>query len=851
MIFSRKKGKETVTEDRDTKQENLRKQKMIEQKKRNNKINQDISQVMPFTYDDDKKLFKTLEGEYIKMVLIHGTNIFGFNDEEQLGYMEAMESAFNPIVGDGQIYSYEESLDVDQYMDDIEYLKSNLNPSNIHDQLKFDILLKEQSRLKNEISDYSLTDRRFLYILKDKSLKNLNERIEDVRIRFQQYNRPRILSTQEMIEVIYNYYNPAKSRMYEAFKDEITDGDVMDFIKPTYCGFVNTGYKTSVELDDVTVRCLFVSSYIKKPVSCLLQWLSTYPNVDFSLHFEKAPSDSIQKELDKTLKTLADNYEKEREHSKKAEIRQRYNDVQEMSDDVLLNGGEPYYFTVAVRLKAPDEDIMRMMIHDFKQDVQRFVRVEDGVYEPIELMNTVAPICINQCPAYAKTTTSSTISWMYPLVYDNLFDRVPLKNSSVDAYMPAIYIGNTLGKGGAVFYDNFVGQDDRSNYNEFFVGNSGMGKTFTLMLFAYYRHARGYKQYSIDVEGKEFPKLTRYIHGNNIDCTDGARGRINPLQIRFNIPDEDERSDEITTNTKISLSEIYPLNDHLRFITQFLIAYIGDPNHFTKEHQVAIEIALTRVYQRVGITSETSAQWIVDHLKNQDYPIFKDLYDELDEEIHKEQVKQSPDNIQIAILKKCMTYIYDLALGHDSTVFNGTTNVNLDNSFINFNISGLQTNTASTVLKAQYFNILSYIWNDIMSDTEGKRKQIYADEISTIMDPRFKDVMLFVMQISKRIRKYYGGLTTATQQISDYLKDSVKEEGESIIENSTYQWFFGLGENGIKLINDINLIPKEQVRFVSRANIGQCYVKIGSSTALRVQIIADDQVRDVLASMKS
>ena len=72
---------------------------------------------------------------------------------------------------------------------------------------------------------------------------------------------------------------------------------------------------------------------------------------------------------------------------------------------------------------------------------------------------------------------------------------------------------------------------------------------------------------------------------------------------------------------------------------------------------------------------------------------------------------------------------------------------------INFNISGLQDNTSSRILITQYYNILSYIWTEVVSDMEDIRKQIYADEFGVIMDPELGGVMKYFNSIIRRDRK--------------------------------------------------------------------------------------------------
>ena len=334
------------------------------------------------------------------------------------------------------------------------------------------------------------------------------------------------------------------------------------------------------------------------------------------------------------------------------------------------------------------------------------------------------------------------------------------------------------------------------------------------------------------------------LHGENVDCANGDNGRINPLHIRFNIPDQD------TGSGKVPLENLYPLAQHIRFLRSFLSAYKGDSNEVGLLHDNIIEKAIISVYERFGITFETNAKEINDNFKNEDYPIFSDIYDQIEQWLKK---LEQADNVypeEIERYKVCLAFLEPIAYGTDANLFNGHTNINLDNNLINFNIAALQQNTESRVLAAQYFNILSYIWTDIISDTSDRRKQIYADEFSVIMDPRYIDIMMYFQTVIKRIRKQYGGLTTGTQQMSDVLKDSVKEQGEAIIENSVYQFYFGLGVEGIEYIKKTKLIPESEQEFVQFAGIGECYAKIGTATAFRVKIQIDDEVFNLFRRIK-
>ena len=295
---------------------------------------------------------------------------------------------------------------------------------------------------------------------------------------------------------------------------------------------------------------------------------------------------------------------------------------------------------------------------------------------------------------------------------------------------------------------------------------------------------------------------------------------------------------------KVSLDKIKPLAEHIRFLRNFFDIYKGEDGNkiITILHDNEIEIALEKLYKvKMNIDFNTTAQEIIDNYTSNDYPIMNDLYNELVNE--RDRILEI-DGKRKNMLNECIAFIRPLALGADSPIFNGVTTINTDASLFCFDISGLQDNTGSKILKAQYFNIISFIWTKIIANTTGERQKLIVDEFSVIMDKRYPDIMRYFENIIKRIRKRHAGLTTATQQVSDIMKESVREYGEAIISQSTYQFFFGLGSNGAEYFRDSKIIPKSELEFIQFAGIGDCYAKIGSQTALRIHItLPADEVK--------
>lgn len=806
----------------------------------------DMKNALPFTFDEEKHLFVDNEGKYMKMVRTHGTNLFGFKEVDQYSYVRALTNIFTPSIGAGQIFSYQVSADIDGYVEDFQFFMDRLDLRYDQNVLRYEIMENAQRRMKYTSITRELVDRCFVFVLKDKDIMRLEQRCNEIVATIVNYQYTYILNWFEQFEVLFNYYHPRNAKLFTELAREVTD--VMDFLYPTRIGMVGKNYKKCLELDGLYTRTKYISSYKKSPEFAMMCYLATMgADIDFSLHFEPAPADSITKEMNKEMKNLKQNREQSKEPSEQSIIEKKQNQLRDMIDEVAAQGASPYLFTVVLRLKAETMEELNELSSDLdKQFTGMGMQFRDGVFEPLELFNMAAPICRNELPNYAKATTTDTLGFMYPFVFETLYDSTEVvSNGKVLCRYPPVYIGNTIQTNGVVFYDNFQKLEDRSNYNEFICGSSGRGKTFFLMMLIYYRFAIGYRQYIIDVEGKELNKLTYYLKGENFNCADGSKGRINPLQVRINIPDSDDGEE------KIPLSEIYPLAQHIRFLRAFFQAYKGNSNEIGLLHDNMIENALLEVYAEHGITLATSAEYIVENFGNDDYPVMLDVYNRLEEKLDSLKKSNDPTDIkEIDRVRICLAFLEPLAKGADANLFNGPTNIDLKNKLICFNISALHDNSDSRVLKTQYYNILSYIWTDVISNKDDSRIQIYNDEFHIAMDPRFPDIMAFFKNTTKRDRKYNCGLTTATQQISDVLKKSVREDGEAIIENSTYQFYFGLGAEGISYFDNNKLLPESEKEFITFAKIGECYARIGSATAMRVRINADEETEELLKRMK-
>ena len=119
-------------------------------------------------------------------------------------------------------------------------------------------------------------------------------------------------------------------------------------------------------------------------------------------------------------------------------------------------------------------------------------------------------------------------------------------------------------------------------------------------------------------------------------------------------------------------------------------------------------------------------------------------------------------------------------------LFNGHSSINVDDKtdFIVLDIHSL-VDSDDTILKTQFFNILSWCWNEI-SRNRNERIILVCDEAHLLIDPNNKDGIEFLKRTSKRIRKYNGSLWIVSQNLIDFTSQDIERQGQVIIDNSAY-----------------------------------------------------------------
>ena len=133
--------------------------------------------------------------------------------------------------------------------------------------------------------------------------------------------------------------------------------------------------------------------------------------------------------------------------------------------------------------------------------------------------------------------------------------------------------------------------------------------------------------------------------------------------------------------------------------------------------------------------------------------------------------------------------------------------------------------------------ILHFIWNLVRS--ELKKRILMVDEAWWLM--KYDDGASFMFGIAKRARKYFLGVTTITQDVSDFLNSSY---GKPILTNSSLQFLFKQSPANIETIQKTFNLTDEEKFLLLESEVGEGLFFAGSKH-VAIKVIAsytEDQI---------
>lgn len=401
------------------------------------------------------------------------------------------------------------------------------------------------------------------------------------------------------------------------------------------------------------------------------------------------------------------------------------------------------------------------------------------------------------------------------------------------------YLGKTTNNR-LVILNMWLRGKDRINSNWAIFGPPGMGKSTTLKDLLLLEYAFfGTKIIIFDPEVEYVGVATHPdIKGDVIDCGGGEKGRINPLQARKTAvvrPEELEAGENMEDYLAFDTGTENTESDLARYLQQlkvFFRLYFGKEN-FSVGISALLEQCLIELYQKFGITWETD----VSTVPNDKWPLPKDLRDYV---IARRKKDEAGDlsNYRKDNYEKLEDMLFSMAEGADSKLWNGYTTLEAKADFVDLLVSSL-LDAAENTKRAQFYNILSWAWTELSKDRS--QKVIFAvDEGYTVIDPEYPDIMKYLRNYSKRLRKYEGALWFITHSVVDLLDPAVKRYGQAIIDNACYKFVMGCDGKNLEEAAKIFNLSEQEVNMLQEKNRSQGIFFAGN-TRLRLRVDVSDE----------
>jgi conjugal transfer ATP-binding protein TraC len=319
--------------------------------------------------------------------------------------------------------------------------------------------------------------------------------------------------------------------------------------------------------------------------------------------------------------------------------------------------------------------------------------------------------------------------------------------------------------GSLIIFDRF----SLENANEVVLGKSGAGKSYTIKLEIMRQFMLGAEVIVIDPEG-EYETLTPALGGEVVEFSSNSEVKINP----FDLSDVYEEGEN-----ELGL-KILSLHGLLKIITGELDA----------EHDAILDRALIETYRSKGITTDPATQ------KKQP-PLMEDLYKTL------LGMENQPARELAYTLEKFIK-------GSASGIFNQQSNFEINNPLTVFSIRNLEEALRPVAMHI----ILDFVWTKVKRSL--KKRILILDEGWYMM--KYQDSASFVYSIAKRARKYFLGMTTATQDVEDFLKN---EYGKAVLTNSSIQVLLKQGTAEVDMITDTFYLSEGEKALLLSADVGE------------------------------
>lgn len=327
-----------------------------------------------------------------------------------------------------------------------------------------------------------------------------------------------------------------------------------------------------------------------------------------------------------------------------------------------------------------------------------------------------------------------------------------------------ILYGRNLHNSSLVIFDRF----SLENYNSVIFARSGAGKSFATKLEILRSLMFDTDVIVIDPE-REYEFLAEAVGGRYFNISLTSEHHINPFDLPF--PREDESASDVLRSNIINLVGLFRI-------------MLGG---LSPEEDSILDNAITETYALKDITPESD-------FTNKPAPLLSDL----------ELVLAGMEGGE-SLAQRLLKYTQGTWAGF----INKPTNVDINKKFVVFSIRDMEDELKPVAM----YIVMHHIWNSVRRNL--KKRLLVVDEAWWMM--KSDDTASFLFSLVKRGRKYYLGVATITQDVSDFIKS---QYGLPIITNSSIQILLKQSTASIEQVQQIFNLTEEEKYFLLEAPVG-------------------------------
>ena len=584
-------------------------------------------------------------------------------------------------------------------------------------------------------------------------------------------------------------YLKGKKRLFtrKPSKDEVTHNELMEQITPVGGLFFNAD---SFMVGNAYCKCYGV---IKYPSLIDFNWAAMLTNATDAITcitYYPGKANEIGDALSRSVTSSHRDAAEERDVRKRKKLERTANDADTLIDDLDAKSKALGHMSI---ITMPFADSRNQLKEVCSNVLNRYA----GKKMKLKLLSCIQADSFKHLSPYYPNQTIVDDITMRIIPLETLVGGYPFSmNTLRDDH--GVYFARTPDRGMLSLDVRYRG-GDRTNGNGIVPGMPGSGKSTFLKHLMMSMYMQGFKIIVIDPE-REFRDLCKQLGGSWLDAG-GGKAKINPFQ--FQAPVHDEEEDPMFSSDNSPLGQQI---QHLQMLLQYKLPSLTDLQ------LSLLSRAIRELYAQFGITLESEYEPDRDSAQ---YPIMEDLYRLL---LAKE--KEDPRYADLALL------LEEMAIGADSAIWNGHTNIDLSNNFVVLDTNQLFSSTTRNQ-STQYYNLMRLAFSAVSADRDTPYA-IFGDEAQIMFDPELPQAAKSIKNIALRVRKYEGYLWLAFHSLQELLDPRIRFYGQPVLDAAAYKILFGTdGRNLADTVELFHLTPTEEKTLEAKQR-GKALALIGS-----------------------